>query len=208
MQTTQLDSGATWRCDTIEVWQKGELLSFEAIVQSWERDGCFEALKKGAHLVLTGGEPLLYDTVLAQFLVYLKRRLASSVFVELETNATRVPSACLAQEISCFNVSPKLSNSGMPKARRWNAEALEWFSKQARAHFKFVVSNSADIQEVQDDFVRPWKLHAHAIFLMPAVTTRDAWYRCASEVVSWCKDYGYSFSPRLQVMLWDETTGC
>ena len=52
------------------------------------------AFARGAHLIITGGEPLLRGVPLAHLLARLRERLNAQLpFVEVETNATRIPSS-------------------------------------------------------------------------------------------------------------------
>ncbi len=73
----------------------------------------YDALMKTAgnvrHLVVTGGEPLLWRRELLPLLSLVKAR---DFFVEIETNGTLRPGE-LVKYVDEFNVSPKLSNSGV-----------------------------------------------------------------------------------------------
>ena len=37
VKTKQLDNGATWRCDTTEVWLKGQDMTYDEIKQEWQK---------------------------------------------------------------------------------------------------------------------------------------------------------------------------
>ena len=60
------------------------------------------------HMVLTGGEPLLHQRLLARVLSRLRRE---GIYIEVETNGTITPTAEMLGAVDCFNVSPKTSNS-------------------------------------------------------------------------------------------------
>ena len=170
VQTKLLDSGATWRCDTIETWLQGESVSNAAILSDWSTKGYLEAFKKGAHLVVTGGEPLLQQLQLVSFFEDLEIVLEGLPYIEVETNATFEPKEELLDFVAQFNVSPKLSNSGMPKSKRYAGSILRWFSEHDVAFFKFVVSTDDDVATVISDYVEPLELDPMCVFLMPAAS--------------------------------------
>ena len=45
-------------CDTLEVWRYGNPYSVEEVYEIWKEKGVIDRLKKGQHLVLTGGSPI------------------------------------------------------------------------------------------------------------------------------------------------------
>ena len=53
-------------------------------------------------------------------------------------------------------MSPKLSNSGMPKSKRYAGSILKWFSDYDVAFFKFVVSSDDDVATVMSEYVEPF----------------------------------------------------
>jgi len=76
-------------------------------------DVCLRLMSIGnevRHLVITGGEPLLWLDELMPLLRMIK---SLGWYVEVETNGT-IPPNGLVNYVDEFNVSPKLSNSGLP----------------------------------------------------------------------------------------------
>ena len=67
------------------------------------------------HLVITGGEPMMQQEALAPLALSLNER---GFHVEVETNGTLAPNAEMANAVSQWNVSPKLTNSGVAPDRR------------------------------------------------------------------------------------------
>ncbi|MEF3357967.1 hypothetical protein P0Q19_08770, partial [Campylobacter jejuni] len=65
-------------------------------------------------------------------------------------------------------VSPKLSNSGMPKSKRIVPVALKTFEEDARfdVMYKFVVSGETDWAEIFVDYLP--HVSRHKVVLMPA----------------------------------------
>lgn len=202
----QLHDGATWRCDTIEVWTKGERYSLEGLLELFHQKGYLGALREGAHLVVTGGEPLLQQNALGQFLERLYLRLEKHVHVEIETNGTIIPFEAVSKWVSQYNVSPKLKNSGVPYFKRINWTSLGWFAKDARTFFKFVVSELPDVSEV-DEFMNECKVAKDKVFLMPAASDRDTLRSREDSVSMYAAALGVNYSSRLQVAIWNMTTG-
>jgi 7-carboxy-7-deazaguanine synthase len=192
-----------WPCDTIEVWRQGKSWTFENILHTWEENGWINALRKGSHLVLTGGEPLLQQEELAKFL----KLLPEGIFIEVETNATITPSRELDPFITLYNVSPKTANSGIRKERRYRSETLDHFARSNKAIFKFVVESSKDVEEILGDFITPFAIIRQRVFLMPQCSDRKGHIEKSGPLVDLCKEYHLNFSPRLQLLLWDKTTG-
>lgn len=201
----ELHNGATWRCDTIEVWMQSQMKHFTDVL-SYE---LLMHIAKGAHLIITGGEPLLYDETVVRYIDYVKKELSSyntRVFVEIETNGTITPSKELMKRVGVFNCSPKLANSGNDKQRRINKEALLTLNK-ANTVFKFVLSSKQDYDEMKQDFVNTVGIDKRKIMLMPAGETQDE-LAISREVVSTiCKDEYLQFTDRLHITLWNKKTG-
>ena len=73
VKSKKLDSDATWRCDTIEVWTKGNSYHFKDVCDDWENKNWVKLFKQGAHLVITGGEPLLQQSAICDLLTYFNK---------------------------------------------------------------------------------------------------------------------------------------
>ena len=193
---------ATWTCDTIEVWKNPNTKTVREILEYWSDEGwLYKMEEENAHLILTGGEPMLRQEELSDLLRELR-----NVTVEVETNGTIMPEPEFESQVDMFNVSQKLSNSGMDYDRRVKKEPTKYFTDSDKAKFKYVVSREEDLQEIwdlQDEF----GIKNNQIQLMPAGYTRedlDNSYQAVAEV---CMEHGYEFSPRLHVEIWGQATG-
>ena len=201
-QGTQFDQnlhGAKWRCDTIEVWMNGSSRSFDEVLN----EECMNALMDGSHLVITGGEPMLQQDALTDFL----NDLDMDIYVEVETNGTIEPTAEFMGHVAQWNISPKLSSSGNMKSVAINDEVLCRFSQEydkpfGKVQFKFVVHDSDDLKEIMD-----LDLPRERVWLMPSGSTREELDSRASFVASSAILLGYNYSHRLQVAIWNLTTG-
>ena len=192
----ELHNGATWRCDTIEVWMKASLQEFELIL-----DGYIEKLQKGAHLVITGGEPMLQQDKIIEFIRYLDAQV-KNLYVEIETNGTVMPSKEMIDRINQWNVSPKLSNSGNEKGIRFVRPVLD-ILVQLNSQFKFVVAHESDIQEVLDQY----SFLGRKTWLMPAASDEDQLKSNSLSTAEAAKKYDFNFSTRMQIVLWNQVTG-
>lgn len=203
----ELHDGATWRCDTIEVWMEGDQLTTKSLAAHLFNEYSQQFLN-GSQLIITGGEPLLQQDQFSDLLGKLQSQLAKQVRLEIETNGTIVPT--VDEITNQYNVSPKLSNSGMPKKRRIKPEAMESFANlahQNKAFFKFVVTREEDIGEIIDDYINPFAIPSNRIWLMPGCSNKEQFSKVAPKVAEICQKYGLNFTSRLQINLWNETTG-
>ena len=189
-----LHDGATWRCDTIELWMKGQSKTYEEVFSAEQ----LQQLRDGAHLVITGGEPLLQQDQLAGLLDYLKENGAEP-YTEVETNGTIASQLDLDQ----YNVSPKLSNSGVLQRDRYKLEVLKALSSH-HSQFKFVISREDDWKEIEDDFSF---IPAEKIWLMPAGEDQSKLAITRPIAVELAKKHGVNYSDRLQIVVWNRKTG-
>jgi len=199
----KLHNGATWRCDSIEVWRTGRKLPIEEVVaelMQYEKD-----FYNGAHLIITGGEPLLQQKALEPFIEMLVDHLGYKPFIEIETNGTITPKGKLFTYIDLYNCSPKLSNSGEDLKRRYKPDTLN-FLNLTRSIFKFVVSNEDDLSEVMS-IVDKCNIFPNKVYLMPSASDQNELKQNTKQTVEWCMKYGFNFSTRLQIIIWNQTTG-
>lgn len=157
-----------------------------------------------SRLVITGGEPMLQQTqiwALWHEIVY-EQKLPFR-HLEIETNGTVQIRGRYPEHVR-FNVSPKLSNSGIEYDKRINENLLDY---KARAScFKFVVDTEDDMAEV-NQIVEEFRLNKERIFLMPQGRTEEE----ITEKLGWlsdiCMTLGYNLTPRLHVLTWGAKRG-
>lgn len=189
-----------WVCDTIEVWQKGVKTEFGSVFNSNE----LSKLHKGYHLVITGGEPLLHQNKIIEFLWWIKETLDFLPIIEIETNGTIEPCTRLLKLVDYWNVSPKLSNSGVG-INRVNRNALLRLAQMSGSIFKFVVSKEKDIEEIMS--IYRGCIGFNKIYLMPAGSSQEELLKTRSQTVEWCLKYNFNYSERLHIVIWDQKTG-
>lgn len=201
-----LHDGATWRCDSIEVWQKGVRMHFGHIVEMFGGVDFFSKLKQGAHLIITGGEPLIQQFAIYKFAEYIIQKSSFKPIIEIETNGTITPIPEVTEIVDYWNVSPKLSNSGEKISRRVNKSALHFFKKLGvKTIFKFVISEYSDLLEAKD--LVDVEGTSTQVWLMPAGATQEELSKTAPLVAEYSKRYGYSYSHRLHISIWNQKTG-
>jgi organic radical activating enzyme len=155
------------------------------------------------HLVLTGGEPLLHQRVLAPLLASLKR---DGFLIEVETNGTFTPSPELLESVDCFNVSPKISNSLVEEGARIRPDSLKAFARSHKAWFKFVVCDQKDLEEIEG-MISEFSLPRDRVILMPEGIDATTLLARGRWLVDVCKERGFRFSLRLHILLWGNQRG-
>ena len=203
----RIEDKATWRCDSIDVWTKGKKQSYEEICVFWEENHWIDYLKQGAHVVITGGEPLLQSSALASFLEFFKARYTWVPFIEIETNGTVIPDLNLVSYINQYNIAFKLTNSGMKRNDYFSTKAIQFFAQKENVTYKFVVASEADLEEIETTYIQPFKLNPKNIMLMPAADNRSELSRLEPLVTEWCKQRSWRLSTRLHIHIWDKKTG-
>lgn len=204
VRTTGCTLDCRW-CDSVAVWKTKGVEYTPKQLATYVRSTYDGAVQARAHLILTGGSPLMQQELLAEFLTELNMCTGP---IEVETEGVLIPSSNFDKHIWRYNVSPKLANSGMATTKRYRPEVLNWHAHQSysRSIFKFVVSCYSNVIEVTD-MQLDLSLKPSDIWLMPEASTRSAYADLAPKVVGWAKQHGYNFSPRLHISLYDQTTG-
>ena len=101
-------------------------------------------------------------------------------------------------------MSPKLANSDIDRTKRRKAHILNKFSYYDNVIWKFVISYSSDIREIQENYEKPFNLKPDQIYLMPQGITAEDQINSMPHVMEDCIKYGYNFSPRLQVLAYND----
>lgn len=208
IEDKKLHDGATWRCDTIEVWMKGNKKSPEDLMHVFEQHDYLKHLAAGAHLIITGGEPLQQHEEVCEFILLLAKTLGDRPYVEIETNGTLMPTELLVALVDQWNVSPKLANSGMPFERRIKKDVLRRLGRTGNAWCKLVVWDERDLKEFDGTSDDPTTyFRSDEIILMPAASDRETLRILLPTLAELCKKKHYRLSTRMQVEIWDKTTG-
>jgi organic radical activating enzyme len=196
----ELHNGATWRCDTIEVWMKSKSKAFKDILPI----DCELAIKNGANLIVTGGEPLMQQTNVIEFIKYVRDNYNKDCYVEIETNGTIAPTPEIAQLVNQWNCSPKLANSGMPILKTYNTNAIEKLNRLNTA-FKFVLTTNTDWEEINKYYFNI--IDHKKIWLMPSGSNQEQLIESKEVVAEITKNNYIKFTNRLHIEIWNKKTG-
>ncbi|HXA66779.1 MAG TPA: 7-carboxy-7-deazaguanine synthase QueE [Bryobacteraceae bacterium] len=200
VRTSGCNLRCAW-CDTpYTSWHpEGEDRSVESIA---DEVGLYGA----AHVVITGGEPMI-----APGMEELTRRLDQHVTIET--------AGTVDVEVRCdlMSISPKLGNSA-PRDReggRWAAqherlryqpEVLKRLIGRYAYQLKFVIADPADLEEVRTVAHEVGASKEH-VLLMPEGIDQAVLAERGRWLVEICKQEGFRFSPRLHIGLWGNRRG-
>lgn len=189
----------TW-CDTKYAWdpQAGQEISIEQIL---EKISDYPT----RYVVITGGEPMVHQEV---------SKLATGIHskgfhVTVETAGINFQENL---PVDLMSVSPKLSNA---KPQGGDADqdsylvihVLNKLMGDYDYQFKFVVDTPADLDEIAEVLGQLDQVDLYKVYLMPQATKTQEYLEKSKWLVEYCKQTGFSFSPRLQVMLWGSQRG-
>lgn len=212
-----------WFCDTpYTSWQpEGEDWSVEAVVEEVERLASRPLLSEAAsngrsilpsgparqagptrHVVITGGEPMLYSEMTP-----LCRRLKEMGFhITIETAGTLfLPVAC-----DLISISPKLASSTptIELAGKWAArheqtrhrpEVIEQLIDAYEYQLKFVVDSPADLDEVNEWLREFPEADRNRVLLMPQGIETAALAEIARWLEPYCRKHDLQFCPRKHI---------
>jgi 7-carboxy-7-deazaguanine synthase len=190
-------------CDTKYSWDF-EHYDFAREVREVTLESVVEQLRSApsGHVVVTGGEPLLQQRALEKAF----ERVPRDLFIEVETNGTRVPLPSLRARVNQWNVSPKLASAGDTEAQRIRPEALTALRDTGRAYLKLVVRTQHDRDEAEALRER-FGFERERTLLMPEAATAEQLEQRSPQVAEWSQQLSVRFSSRLHVALWGGRRG-
>jgi len=159
-------------------------------------------------VVITGGEPMI-NRDLPQLAKGLK---ACGKHITIETAGI-----AFIPDMPCdlMSISPKLSNStpkdtvlaAIHEESRLNLAALGKLIDNYEYQLKFVVDSANDLPEIRQTLSKLSNVDAERVMLMPQAVTRDEFLAKSLVVTELCKETGFIFCTRLQVLLWNNQRG-
>lgn len=195
-----------WGCDSYVSWSKKNKYTFEQMLNFYHENDLVSKLKRGDIWKITGGEPMLRQKPLLEFVETFRNHFGFVPHIDFETNGTILPDPRWIEKYNAtFTTSPKLSSNGDSKEKRYNLETL-MFHVDNLSCFKFVVKSKEDIQELFSDYINHPQLMIprNRVWIMVCAGSRQEHVQNAEEVAEICKRYGFKMSPRLHLMVWDK----
>jgi 7-carboxy-7-deazaguanine synthase len=186
-----------WFCDTpYTSWRpEGDDYSVEEILRQVDQLDC-------SHVVLTGGEPMLF----AELIPLCEGLRSAGRHITIETAGTLY----LPLECDLMSISPKLTNS-TPSADI----APQWRERHERTRhapdvvrrliaeypyqLKFVVDTRADCDDVQSYLHELRQVNRSRVLLMPQGTDMQKLWRVAAWLEPYCDQHGFTFCPRKHI---------
>ncbi len=188
-------------CDTKYSWDWANY-DADKELSTWTSDALLTRLEgmQVDLVVITGGEPMLQQHAMVTLLDGCRER---GWRVEVETNGTIRP-AVADGLVTQWNVSPKLANSGVPRARRYRPDVLRAFEATGRAVFKFVVTSPAELDEIA---AMAEECGLSTVYVMPEGTDAATVTRRLQELAGPVLDRGWRLTPRLHILVWGDRRG-
>lgn len=195
-------------CDSKEQWKHNENYSAWELCELFNKEGIHQHLKDGAHLVITGGSPLIQQKAILEFLDIFQEMFRFKPLVEIE-NECVIPAMpeMLDEYVNLWNNSPKLANSGIKKDIRYKPEVIKQFTEKDNAFFKFVVSSPEDWDEIKSDYIDTGLVKKEQIVLMPEAVTKEELEQKREWLIHLCLDECVRFSDRLHITVWSNKRG-
>ena len=164
--------------------------------------------KNRVDIVITGGEPLLYWNN-QEFQNLIKHYINKNHKLTIETNASlNIDFQEEYQKKIIFSMSVKLSNSLEPLKKRDNKSTLTKILENTKeSYLKFVIGNDFlenAIVEIEDILKN---IPQCEVYLMPLGDSSETIDINSEKVVNLAIKYGFKYSDRLHIRIWNNKRG-
>jgi 7-carboxy-7-deazaguanine synthase len=194
-----------WYCDTpYASWRpEGDDLSVDEILAAVDQFEC-------GHVVLTGGEPMLFAELIPLAAGLRERQR----HITIETAGTLY----LPVECDLMSLSPKLANStpSPQQAPDWPARhnrtrhapaVIRRLVSEYPYQFKFVVDAASDCEQVEAYLKTFPEIDRSRAMLMPQGTDSETLARQSQWLEPYCRDHNLHYCPRKQIEWFGLTRG-
>lgn len=192
--------------DFTKEWQK--IKSSKLLIENLKKN--FIKIGYKPHLIITGGEPLLYakDKVFYEIIEWL---ILENIQITFETNGTididfnNYP----AYKSCIFSLSIKLSNSLEPKNKRVKENILKNIIKNSKeSFFKFTIDKNLIETTALKEIEELKKISPKTqIYCMPIGESRNHIWKNDKAVFNFCIKNNFFYSDRLHIRVFDTTQG-
>ena len=212
--TYEVDGEVRYGCDTYFAVDSSYAKSWikvdksETLIQTLQKE--FDTIGYKPHMVITGGEPLMYhsDTTFYEVVSWLVKE---GVQITFETNGTiEIDFDVYPAYRSCiFALSLKLANSGEPAAKRIVPQALKNLQSHSKETFlKFTIDKTLVESTALDEINEIRELLPELeVFCMPVGESRDTIWKNDKAVFEFCMKHNFRYSDRLHIRVFDTTQG-
>jgi 7-carboxy-7-deazaguanine synthase len=196
-------SGCNMRCAWCDTpyasWKpEGPTMATEDIVAKVEAN----------HVVLTGGEPMLFDGIEP----LIEALNARGYVITVETAGTVFRDV----DVDLMSISPKLANSTPPPDSGWadrheqtrlDRRPLRQLIERYDYQLKFVLQQPEEVAEIEAILAELPAIDPDRIFLMAEGIDRETLLRRQKDLVRVCLEKGWRLAPRLHIDLFGDTRG-
>ena len=177
-------------------------------------DSIFAAIKKYnvKNLILTGGEPLLQQTNIVAFLTnYALHDL--KIKIEIETNGSIPLTYAFKRYIVkhkniSFNISPKLPSSHNKPYTPFLINDTSYLKVDTSFKFVYDVKDKGkEILTFINEYYFEYIDDKSLIYIMPEGATKKDQEKKMQKVIEFCCENNFIFSPRLQILIWNDKRG-
>lgn len=171
-------------------------------------DEVLDRLTSIGHVVITGGEPMLFDAI---------EPLAAGCR-ERGKHLTIETAGAIYRDLACdlMSISPKLRNSTPSNDPVWaerhektrlQPEVLRRLVSSYEHQVKFVVTEPSDIDEIESILSLMGDVDPSRVMLMPEGRDSEQLWQRARELVPIAMERNWRIAPRLQIDLFGDTKG-
>ena len=210
----EVDGEVRYGCDTYfavdstyaRSWIKVD--DSKTLIESLKNE--FSVIGYKPHMVITGGEPLMYHSDKV-FYAVIEWLVSEGIEITFETNGTiEIDFEKYPAYRSCiFALSLKLANSGEPEEKRIIPQALRSIGDHAKESFlKFTIDaklvKTSALNEIEA--IREI-LPELPVYCMPVGESRNTIWKNDKAVFEFCMKHNFRYSDRLHIRVFDTTQG-
>ncbi|WP_457561272.1 7-carboxy-7-deazaguanine synthase QueE [Caminibacter sp.] len=155
-------------------------------------------LKFKPHLVITGGEPMIFYKELYPLIKWFEGLITVETNTTIDIDFERFPE----YKNVVFAMSVKLSNSGESYEKRVKKDVIKKYAANKKSFFKFVIDKdlNEEIKEITQGL-------DNEIYCMPLGASKEELEKNAPFVFEFCLKNGYCYSDRIHIRLFGKKKG-